>query len=92
MKRKTRKEIEKYLRLYEKKLEDNKQWNRIIENRLKTLNEEEINLIELRYFKKKNINYITYELYMSRNKYFSMIDNILTEIALDAAYYHLLKR
>ena len=92
MKRKTRKVIEKYLRLYKKDLQENQKWNEIISNRLMSLTEYEKELIKLRYFEGKNINYITYELYMSRCKYFSTIDNILTEIALDAAYYHLLKR
>ena len=89
MKRKTRNTIEKYLRSYPG---ENEAWNRVIEKRLNTFNEEEIKLIELRYFKKKKINYITYELYMSRNKCFSMLDNIVTEIALDAAYQQLIER
>lgn len=92
MKRKTRKIVEKYLRLYEKDLEENKKWNEVIKNRIDKLSESEREVIKLRYFEGKNINYITYELYMSRCKYFSTIDNILTEIALDAAYNHLLKR
>ena len=95
MKKKTRKIIEAHLRSYNKNLnEDNEDeaWNKIIKNRLDQMNKEEIELVEMRYFKRKKINYITYELYMSRNKYFSMIDNILTEIALDAAYQHLIER
>lgn len=92
MKKKTKKTIEAHLRTYNKNLKEDEAWNNIIKNRLDQMNDEEIELVEMRYFKRKKINYITYELYMSRNKYFSMIDNILTEIALDAAYYHLLKR
>lgn len=92
MKKKTRKIVEAHLRTYNKNLNEDEAWNKIIRNRLNQMNKEEIELVEMRYFKRKKINYITYELYMSRNKYFSMIDNILTEIALDAAYQHLLKR
>ena len=92
LKRKTRKIIEGYLRQYKKNLEENQKWNEIIEKRLNELNEEEIKLIKMRYFERKSINFITYELYMSRGKYFSMVNDILTEIALDAAYNHLLKR
>ena len=89
MKRKTRIKIERQLKEYPG---NNEEWNEIIKNRINCLNEEEYKLIELRFFKRKTINYITYELYMSRNKCFSMIDNILTEIALDAAYHQLIKR
>lgn len=89
MKRKTRNTIEQYLRAYPG---NNEEWNEVIKSRLDCLNEEELKLVDLRYFKKKKINYITYELYMSRNKCFSMLDNIITEIALDAAYRHLIKR
>lgn len=92
MKKKTRKMIEAHLRTYNKNLKEDEDWNNIIRSRLKQMSKDEIGLVEMRYFKRKKINYITYELYMSRNKYFSMIDNILTEIALDAAYQHLLKR
>lgn len=90
MKRKTRLNIEQYLRAYPDG--NSKEWNELIETNLKALNEEEQKLIDLRFFKKKKINYITYELFMSRNKCFSMLDNILTEIALDAAYHHLIER
>lgn len=90
MTKKTRKIVERYLRQYQKK--ENKEWDEIISNRLNQLSDNDRRLIEMRYFENKNINYITYELFMSRCKYFSMIDNILTEIALDAAYYHLLRR
>ena len=90
MERKTRKLIEKRLRQYKSK--ENIQWNKIINNNLNKLNDIEKQLIELRYFEGKTINYVTYELYMSRCKYFDTVDNILTEIALDAAYYHLIKR
>ena len=92
MKKKTRKIIEAHLRSYNRNLNEDEAWNNIIKNRLDQMNDEEIELVEMRYFKRKEINYITYELYMSRNKYFSMIDNILTEIALDAAYQHLIER
>ena len=92
MKKKTRKIIEAHLRSYNKNLNEDEAWNNIIKNRLDQMNNEEIELVKMRYFKRKKINYITYELYMSRNKYFSMIDNILTEIALDAAYQHLIER
>lgn len=92
MKKKTRKIIEAHLRSYNKNLNEDEAWNNIIKNRLDQMNDEEIELVEMRYFKRKKINYITYELYISRNKYFSMIDNILTEIALDAAYQHLIER
>ena len=92
MKKKTRKIIEAHLRSYEKNLNEDAKWNKIIKNRLDQMSDEEKELLKMRYFKRKKINYITYELYMSRNKYFSMIDNILTEIALDAAYQHLIER
>lgn len=92
MKKKTRKIIEAHLRSYNKNLNEDEAWNNIIKNRLDQMNDEEIELVEMRYLKRKKINYITYELYMSRNKYFSMIDNILIEIALDAAYQHLIER
>lgn len=92
MKKKLRKKIEYYLYTYKNNLAENQEWNKIIENQLQKLDKLELQLIEMRYFNKKNINYITYELFISRCKYFSMIDNILTEIAIEAAYYHLLKR
>ena len=71
MKKKTRKIIEAHLRSYNKNLNEDEAWNNIIKNRLDQMNDEEIELVKMRYFKRKKINYITYELYMSRNKYFS---------------------
>lgn len=92
IKKKIKKKIEYYLYTYKKDLEENSKWNSIIKKRLEDLDELESDIIRLRYFEKKKINYITYELFISRCKYFDMLDNILTEIALDAAYHHLIKR
>ena len=92
IKRKLKKKIEYYLYTYPKKLEENQSWNSIIEDQLEDLDELELKIIKMRYFDKKKIDYITFELFISRCKYFQMVDEILTEIAIDAAYHHLIYR
>lgn len=88
MKKRIIKEIEKHLYNYEK---EDLEWKNIIDKNIKELYEIDQKIIDLRYFKKKKINYITYELYVSRCKYFRTIENFISNVAIEAAYKRLIK-
>lgn len=88
MKKRIIKEIEKHLYNYEK---EDLEWKNIIDKNIKELYEIDQKIIDLRYFKKKKINYITYELYVSRCKYFRTIENFISNVAVEAAYKRLIK-
>lgn len=88
MKKRIIKEIENHLYNYKK---ETPEWKEIIDNNIKEIYEIDQKIIDLRYFKNKKINYITYELYISRCKYFKAIDNFITNVAIDAAYKRLFK-
>lgn len=86
------KEINRHLHFYFNQKEKDKIWQEIIENTIKDLKEVEKDLLKLRYGskKKKNIDFITYEIFISRSQYFRILNNILTKIALKAAYHKLI--
>lgn len=88
MKKRIIKEIEKHLYNYEK---EDLEWKNVIDKNIKELYEIDQKIINLRYFKKKKINYITYELYVSRCKYFKTIENFISNVAIEAAYRKLIK-
>lgn len=88
MKKRIIKEIEKHLYNYES---EDQAWKSIIDRNVKELYEIDQKIIKLRYFKKKKINYITYELYVSRCKYFKTIENFISNVAIEAAYKRLIK-
>ena len=88
MKKRIIKEIEKHLYNYE---EEDLEWKSVIDKNIKELYEIDQKIIKLRYFKKKKINYITYELYVSRCKYFKTIENFISNVAIEAAYKKLIK-
>lgn len=82
------KEIERHLYNYDK---ETPEWKAVIDKNKNELYEVDQKIVYLRYFKKKKINYITYELYISRCKYFRSINNFITNVAIDAAYLRLFK-
>ena len=88
MKRRIIKEIENHLYNYKK---ETPEWKEIIDNNIKELYETDQKIIKLRYFEKKKIDYITYELYISRCKYFNAINNFIANVAIDAAYNRIFK-
>lgn len=88
MRKRIIKEIENHLYNYKKEAPE---WIEIIDKNIAELYEIDQKIIKLRYFNKKKINYITYELYISRCKYFKTIDNFITNVAIDAAYKRIFK-
>lgn len=89
MRKNLRQEIE--LKLHRYHLLQDEAWDDVIADQLKTFPSSQQELFYLRYIKKKSEREICEELHIEKTTYYNWVNNILSDMAIAAAYARLIE-